>query len=43
MLEIVKLKMVILVVFDYTATVDEKPFKGSEGKNTQLHWEKIYF
>ena len=25
-----------LVVFDYTATVDGKPFKGGEGKNTQL-------
>ena len=25
-----------LVIFDYTATVDDKPFKGGEGKNTQL-------
>ena len=32
-----------LVVFDYTATVDEKPFKGSEGKNTQLTLGKDLF
>ena len=32
-----------LVVFDYTATVDEKPFKGSEGKNTQLVLGKDLF
>ena len=25
-----------LVAFDYTATIDEKSFKGNEGKNTQL-------
>ena len=25
-----------LVIFDYKATVDDKPFKGDEGKNTQL-------
>jgi len=32
-----------LVVFDYTATVDEKPFKGNEGKNTQLTLGKDLF
>ena len=32
-----------LVVFDYTATVDGKPFKGSEGKNTQLTLGKDLF
>ena len=32
-----------LVVFDYTATVDDKPFKGSEGKNTQLTLGKDLF
>ncbi len=32
-----------LVVFDYTATVDEKNFKGSEGKNTQLTLGKDLF
>ena len=32
-----------LVVFDYTATVDEKTFKGSEGKNTQLTLGKDLF
>jgi trigger factor len=32
-----------LVTFDYTATVDEKPFKGSEGKNTQLTLGKDLF
>ena len=32
-----------LVVFDYTATVDEKSFKGSEGKNTQLTLGKDLF
>ena len=32
-----------LVVFDYTATVDEKPFKGGEGKNTQLTLGKDLF
>jgi len=31
------------VVFDYTATVDEKPFKGGEGKNTQLTLGKDLF
>ena len=25
-----------LVTYDYTATVDDKSFKGSEGKNTQI-------
>jgi trigger factor len=32
-----------LVVFDYTATVDGKLFKGSEGKNTQLTLGKDLF
>jgi len=32
-----------LVVFNYTATVDDKPFKGSEGKNTQLTLGKDLF
>jgi len=32
-----------LVVFDYNATVDDKPFKGSEGKNTQLTLGKDLF
>ncbi len=32
-----------LVVFDYNATVDEKPFKGGEGKNTQLTLGKDLF
>ena len=32
-----------LVTFDYTATVDEKSFKGSEGKNTQLTLGKDLF
>jgi len=32
-----------LVVFDYTATVDDKPFKGNEGKNTQLTLGKDLF
>ncbi len=32
-----------LVTFDYTATVDEKIFKGSEGKNTQLTLGKDLF
>ena len=32
-----------LVVFDYNATVDEKSFKGSEGKNTQLTLGKDLF
>jgi len=32
-----------LVVFDYTATVDEKSFKGGEGKNTQLTLGKDLF
>ena len=32
-----------LVIFDYNATVDEKPFKGSEGKNTQLTLGKDLF
>ncbi len=32
-----------LVIFDYSATVDEKPFKGNEGKNTQLTLGKDLF
>ncbi len=32
-----------LIVFDYTATVDEKTFKGGEGKNTQLTLGKDLF
>ena len=32
-----------LIVFDYTATVDDKPFKGNEGKNTQLTLGKDLF
>jgi len=32
-----------LVVLDYKATVDDKPFKGSEGKNTQLTLGKDLF
>ena len=40
---IVKSKEGDLVVFDYNATVDDKPFKGSEGKNTQLTLGKDLF
>ena len=32
-----------LVILDYNATVDEKSFKGSEGKNTQLTLGKDLF
>ena len=32
-----------LVVFDYKATVDDKDFKGNEGKNTQLELGKDLF
>ncbi len=32
-----------LVIFDYTALVDNKPFKGGEGKNTQLTLGKDLF
>ena len=32
-----------LVIFDYIATVDDKPFKGGEGKNTQLTLGKDLF
>ena len=32
-----------LVAFDYTATVDNKPFKGGEGKNTKLTLGKDLF
>ena len=32
-----------LVSFDYTATVQDKPFKGNEGKNTQLTLGKDLF
>ena len=39
----VKAKEGDLVTFDYTATVDEKSFKGNEGKNTQLTLGKDLF
>ena len=32
-----------LVVFDYTATIEDKPFKGNEGKNIQLTLGKDLF
>ena len=32
-----------LVILDYNATVDDKPFKGNEGKNTQLTLGKDLF
>ncbi len=32
-----------LVAFDYNATIDDKPFKGGEGKNTQLTLGKDLF
>ena len=32
-----------LVIFDYTATIDGKKFKGNEGKNTQLEIGKDLF
>ncbi|WP_440670333.1 trigger factor [Candidatus Pelagibacter sp. HIMB1483] len=32
-----------LVSFDYNATIDDKPFKGGEGKNTQLTLGKDLF
>ncbi len=32
-----------LVIFDYKATVNDKPFKGDEGKNTQLTLGKDLF
>ena len=38
-----KAKECDLVSFDYTATVDEKSFKGGEGKNTQLTLGKDLF
>ena len=38
-----KAKETDLVIFDYTASVDEKPFKGNEGKNTQLTLGKDLF
>ena len=38
-----KAKQGDLVVFDYTATVDDKQFKGGEGKNTQLTLGKDLF
>ena len=41
--EDVKAKDGDLVIFDYTATVDEKTFKGGEGKNTQLTLGKDLF
>ncbi len=42
-LENTKAKEGDLVVFDYTATVDNKTFKGGEGKNTQLTLGKDLF
>jgi len=39
----VKAKEGDLVIFDYNATIDEKPFKGGEGKNTQLTLGKDLF
>ena len=39
----VKSKEGDLVIFDYKATVDDKSFKGSEGKNTQLTLGKDLF
>ncbi len=41
--ETTKAKQGDLVVFDYNATVDEKTFKGGEGKNTQLTLGKDLF
>ena len=41
--ETTKAKEGDLVVFDYSATVDEKTFKGGEGKNTQLTLGKDLF
>ncbi len=38
-----KAKLGDLVVFDYNATVNDKTFKGSEGKNTQLTLGKDLF
>ena len=32
-----------LITFDYNATIDEKTFKGGEGKNTQLELGKDLF
>ncbi len=32
-----------LIAFDYNATIDDKPFKGGEGKNTQLTLGKDLF
>ena len=32
-----------LIIFDYLATIDNKPFKGGEGKNTQLTLGKDLF
>ena len=39
----VKAKEGDLVIFDYNATVDEKTFKGGDGKNTQLTLGKDLF
>ena len=41
--ENIKAKEGDLVIFDYKATVDDKPFKGDEGKNTQLTLGKDLF
>ena len=39
----IKAKEGDLVIFDYTATIDEKTFKGNEGKNIQLTLGKDLF
>jgi len=39
----IKAKEGDLVIFDYSATVDNKPFKGNEGKNIQLTLGKDLF
>ncbi len=39
----VKAKEGDLIVFDYNATIDDKTFKGGEGKNTQLTLGKDLF
>jgi trigger factor len=41
--ESVKAENKNLVIFDYKATIDEKEFKGGEGKNTQLILGKDLF
>ena len=41
--EVHKAKDGDLIAFDYSATLDDKPFKGGEGKNTQLTLGKDLF